>query len=139
MKYILEDYLDYIQDSNNQGAGFLLVGGLMYAAYKNWKSRHEIVNGYCRKEKGNHLKLEICIAEVQIKNSKEIINQIEKVKHTCEETTRPQRCYEKVRYYLRKYNDKIVHLNKRIHNLKLKLSEREYKRKMKMVKQKYQK
>ena len=138
MKYIIEDYLDYLQE-RPQGAGFLVIGGLLYAAYKNWKNKQEIINGYCRKDKGDSIKLEICVAEVQIKNSKEIIRQIEVSKHTCEDTVRPQRCYEKVRYYLQKYNDKIIDLNNKTYNLKLKLSKRQYKERMKKYKQKYEK
>ena len=52
MKYIVEDYLEYIQDTQQVG-GFLVVTGLIYAAYKNWKNRQEIINGYCRKHKGD--------------------------------------------------------------------------------------
>lgn len=139
MKYIVEDYLEYLQESRPQGAGFLVVGGLIYAAYKNWKNRQEIINGYCRPQKGDSIKLDICVKEVQVKNSYEIIRQIERAKHTCEDAKKPQRCYEKVRYYLHKYNDKIVHLNKKIHNLKLKLAERDYKEKLRKQKQKYKK
>lgn len=139
MKYIVEDYLYYLHEGNTQGAGFLIVGGLFYAAYKNWKNRQEIINGYCNKQKGDSIKLEICIAEVQIKNSKEIIRQIGNSKHTCENSPRPSRCYEKVRYYLQKYNEKIVDLDRKIYKEKLKLSKREYKEKMRKYKQKHQK
>jgi len=138
MKYIVEDYLEYIQDEQ-QGSKFLIIGGLLYAAYKHWKNRQEIINGYCKKEKGESLKLEICVCEVQIKNSLEIIRQIERSKHTCEDTQRPNRCYEKVRYYLQQYNDRIVELNNKIYKLKLKLAKREYKEKMKKYKNKNRK
>lgn len=136
--YIVEDYLEHLQESR-QGAGFLIIGGLIYAAYKNWKNRQEIINGYCKKFKGDSIRLDLCVAESQVKNAEEIIKQLRRSQHTCEDTKKPQRCYEKVRYYLNKYNEKIVHLNQKIYKLKLKLAQRDYREKLKKQKQKYKK
>jgi hypothetical protein len=137
MKYIVEDYLDYLQEKF-QGAGLLIFGGIMYAIYKTWRNRQEIINEYCKQYKGDSLKLDICIVESQIKKSKEIINQLQTSKHTCEKTPKPQRCYEKVNYYLDKYNSKIVQLNRKLDILQLKVSQREYKEKIKKFKEKHQ-
>jgi len=138
MDYIVEDYLEYLQEEPKI-SGFLIAGSLIYAIYKSWKRRNEIINAYCQKYKGDSIKVDICVAKKQLDNSKDIIRQLDRSKHTCEDTARPSRCYEKVRYYIQKYNDKIVDLNKDIYNLRLKLSKREYKSKMKKYKEKYQK
>ena len=58
MNFLLEDYLDYLQDSNAPAGVFVAVG-LVYAAFKNWKTRQEISNKFCKKHKrGLHRKAE---------------------------------------------------------------------------------
>jgi len=135
MNLLLEDYLDYIQDSNAP-AGVFVALSLVYSAFKNWKSRQNISNTFCKKYKGDSIRTDICIAERQIKNAKTIIKQLQGAKHTCKDTRYPGRCREKVRYYTEKYQQKIYDLNKRLNKKKLKLAKKQYKEKVRHIKRK---
>jgi len=137
MNVFLDEYLDYLQDSS---ASRVFVGlGLIYAAFKNWKQKQEIINTHCKKYKDDSLKLDICVAGVQIENSKKIINQLKASRHTCSNTRSPHRCEEKVRYYISKYQEKIYDLSKLINKRKLKMAKKEYREKIKKIKQRYKK
>jgi len=138
MNFFLDEYLDYLQESSAmQPAKFLIVVGFLYAIFKKWQQRQEIINGFCKKYKGDPLRLDICIAEKQIKNAKEIIRDLSRSKHTCDNTRSPKRCYEKVRYYVDKYKDKTHDLEKLIRKRKEKILKRKYKEKLRKIKQKY--
>jgi signal recognition particle subunit SEC65 len=135
MNILLEDYLDYLQDSNAP-AGIFIALSLVYSAFKNWKSRQNISNTFCKKYKGDTIRTDICIAERQMKNAKTIIKQLQGARHTCEDGRYPGRCREKVRYYIQKYQDKIIDLNKRLTKKKIKLVKRQYKEKLRHIKKK---
>lgn len=133
MNFFLDEYLDYLQDSS---ATKVFIGiGLIYSAFKNWKQRHEIENGECKKYKEDSHRLDVCVAEVQIKKSKTIISQLKAARHTCADTGSPSRCQEKVRYFIDKYEEKIYDLSKLVYKTKLKISKKEYKEKLKKIKQ----
>ena len=133
---ILNEYLDYIQDSAvTKPAGFFIALGLIYALFKKWQKRKEIENGYCKKFKGDSLQLDLCVYKIQIKNGDTISNQLKQHGHTCSQSRRPERCREKVRYYIDKYERRMLDLEKKIQKVKFKIVKKQYKEKIRKIKQ----
>lgn len=140
MNFFLDEYLDYLQESSSTApAKFIILLGMFYAIFKHWQHRQEIINGYCKKYKGDPLNLDICVATKQIDNAQKIINQLRQSRHTCSDTRNPSRCQEKVRYYIKKYEDRIEDLQKLVKKRKEKMAKKIYKEKLRKIKKQYKK
>ena len=87
---LIDEYLDYLQDSNAP-AGVFVALSLVYAAFKNWKSKQKIANAFCKKYKGDTTRTDICVAEKQIENARTLIKQLQGARHTCDDTRSPNR------------------------------------------------
>ena len=134
--FIVREYLDYIQDGSlTQPAGFFIAIGLLYSLFKQWQKRKEIEDGYCKKFKGDPLKVDLCVYKKQLKNGKSIISQLKKHGHTCSRTRSPGKCREKVRYFIDKYEKRILDLEKKIQKVKFKIAKKQYKEKIRSIKQ----
>lgn len=137
MDYLVEEYLDYLHEGAARSvSGFLVVGSLFYAIYKQWQKKKEIENGFCKKFKDDRLRLDVCIYETQIKNTKDILSQLKKHGHTCEGSRRPGRCREKVRYFIEKYEKKALDIERKLQKIKFKIAKRDYKERLKNIKKK---
>lgn len=136
MDDLLEEYLDYLQDSAaSSPMGFFVTIGIGYALFKQWQKIKEIENGFCKEFKGDPLKLKFCVYQKQMKNSQDIINKLKQNVHTCAQTRRPGRCKEKVRYFIDKYEKKTLDLQKKIEKVKLKIAKKQYKEKIRNIRQ----
>ena len=137
MDNLVEEYLDDLNEgSATNPAGFFIAIGFLYAIFKQWEKRKEIENGYCKEYKGKGAHLDLCVYKKQLDHCIGIINQLQKHADTCSKTRKPGRCREKVRYYIDKYKKKALGLEKKIEKTKFKISKKEYKDKVKNIKQK---
>jgi hypothetical protein len=140
MDSLVNEYLDYLQEGSlAQPAGVFIAVGLLYAIYKKWQKVRVIENGPCKKYKGKPSKLAMCVVKTQMKNSKNIIKQLQNSRHTCRDTRHPSRCQEKVRYYIEKYKERIEDAEVRMKKLKFKEAKQAYKLKLRKIKQKFMK
>jgi hypothetical protein len=135
MNDLVEEYLNYLHEgSASSGAGFLIVGGILYSLFKQWQKKKDVEKGFCSKFKGDRLRLDLCVYEKQLENTKEILSKLKTHGHTCDQSRRPVRCREKVRYFIEKYEDRAVEIEKKIQKVKFKIAKREYKERIKNIK-----